>query len=130
MHGVNLNKIEHKTKFGKILISTDIQNELFYIKAIGGITPYLLKKDYEELLTFAENVDSFDYVVDISKLLWAHPINLKYLFKIKNHPKKRAHYVISSFWLQRSLAHMFRWVLTIEKTFESFQKYQEYKSNQ
>ncbi len=124
-----MNSIIHKSKWGRIEIQTNEKESLFYIKAIGGITPDLLKKDYEELLEFSKKVESFDYIVDISKLFFAHPLNFKYLFKIKKHPKKRHHYVISSFWLQRFLARSFGWILTIDKVFSSFDEFQEYQSS-
>ncbi len=125
MHGVE--KFHYKNFWGEIKITTDIENQEFFVQPLKGITPELIKKDLQEAINFSEKVSSFDYIVDISKLYFAHPVNFFYLLKLQKIPQLSNHYVISKYALQRFFASTFRRFLTIKKVFSSMEEYRTYK---
>ncbi len=125
MHGVK--HFHYKNFWGEIKITTDTINQEFFVKPLKGITPELIKLDLNEALKFSTKVSSFDYIVDISDLYFAHPVNFLYLLKLQKIPQLTNHYVISKYRIQRFFATIFKKFLTIEKVFESMDQYRTYK---
>jgi len=127
MHGVE--NFHYKNFWGEIKITTDTEKKEFFVTPLKGITPELIKKDLEEAIKFSKKVQTFDYIVDISNLYFAHPVNFFYLLKLQKIPQLTNHYVISKYRIQRFFATAFKKFLTIEKVFKSIEEYRSFKLN-
>ena len=119
---------EIKNSWGSLTITSE--ENLFIVKPKGVITPELIKKDLVEARKFADRAGPWFYVVDISDVLVAHPMNLFQLKKIKSLPNLHGYYVISRYSIQRLLANCGKLLVGIDRIFADLDQIRSYLARQ
>ncbi len=92
------------TKLGQITLARCESPAVFWVRAEGIITPPLLREDLARAEVFArEHEAGWSYVVDVTRVRFAHPLNVLELRRIPKLEHLRRYVVVTPSRVQRWL---------------------------
>ena len=84
------------SRFGELRLLAREEPATFWVRASGGITPALLRKDLEIAAAFGRgHPNGWVYVADIRQVRWVHPGNVVQLLKIRSLPNLASWVVVT-----------------------------------